>query len=39
VLPMLLLAGVFTVITKGHPLFFIFPLLWFMGGFRRRRGW
>ena len=40
VLPLLLLvAAVTTVATRGEFPFFVFPLLWFAGGFRRRRGW
>lgn len=37
--PILLLIGVVTLVTDGHFPFFILPLLWFMGAFRRRRGW
>lgn len=39
-LPVLLLVAVVTTVATRVPFpFFIFPLLWFAGGFRRRRGW
>jgi hypothetical protein len=40
VLPLILLvAAVTTVASDGHFPFFVLPLLWFFGGFRRRRSW
>jgi Domain of unknown function (DUF1707) len=40
VLPLLLLVAVVTAVgTEPRFPFFVFPLLWFAGGFRRRRGW
>jgi hypothetical protein len=40
VIPLVLLIAVVVLVSAvGHFPFFIFPLLWFMGGFRRRRGW
>jgi len=41
VLPLvLLIAGAATMATDGRlPFFFVFPMLWFAGGWRRRRGW
>ena len=41
VLPLVLLAaGVATIVSDGRfPFFFVFPMLWFAGGWRRRRGW
>jgi len=39
IVPILLLIAVVTLATDGHFPFFVFPLLWFMGAFRRRRSW
>jgi hypothetical protein len=40
VLPLVILvAAVATFATYGRFPFFVFPLLWFMRGFRRRRSW
>jgi len=41
VLPLvLLIAAAATVATDGRfPFFFVFPMLWIAGGWRRRRGW
>ena len=39
-LPLLLLVAVVTTVsTDGRFPFFVLPLLWFAGSFRRRRGW
>jgi hypothetical protein len=41
VLPLvLLIAGLATVVSDGRfPFLFVFPMLWFAGGWRRRRSW
>jgi hypothetical protein len=39
ILPILLLIGIVTIATDGRFPFFIFPLLWLTGAFRRRRSW
>ncbi len=39
IVPILLLIAVVALATDGRFPFFVFPMLWFMGAFRRRRSW